>query len=151
MQFDRGGLLLKATVERLLGWQAHTDGEVGKTLVTVLSNFVAEGQHRSIDASSTQSMDTTNPNRLIPHFLFREAIIECGTKRLRILSTKEESREDAVQLTEEIGCPSEFRTPEATQHLVSSGKVPTVRADRRVFLDRLDLDRWIDDNKTGWV
>ncbi len=33
------------------------------------------------------------------------------------------------------------RTPEATQHLVSSGKVPTVRADRRVFLDRLDLDK----------
>lgn len=43
------------------------------------------------------------------------------------------------------------RTREAVQHLVSSGKVPTVRADRRVFLDRNDLDRWIDDNKTGWV
>jgi excisionase family DNA binding protein len=43
------------------------------------------------------------------------------------------------------------RTREAVQHLVSSGKVPTVRADRRVFLDRSDLDRWIDDNKTGWV
>ncbi len=43
------------------------------------------------------------------------------------------------------------RTREAVQHLVSSGKVPTVRADRRVFLDRNDLDRWIDDNKTGWA
>jgi excisionase family DNA binding protein len=43
------------------------------------------------------------------------------------------------------------RTREAVQHLVGSGKVPTVRADRRVFLDRLDLDKWIDDNKTGWV
>jgi excisionase family DNA binding protein len=43
------------------------------------------------------------------------------------------------------------RTREAVQHLVSSGKVPTVRADRRVFLDRVDLDKWIDDNKTGWV
>ena len=43
------------------------------------------------------------------------------------------------------------RTREAVQHLVSSGKVPTVRADRRVFLDRNDLDRWIDENKTGWV
>lgn len=43
------------------------------------------------------------------------------------------------------------RTREAVQHLVGSGKVPTVRADRRVFLDRLDLDKWIEDNKTGWV
>ena len=43
------------------------------------------------------------------------------------------------------------RTREAIQHLVASGKVPTVRADRRVFLDRSDLDKWIDDNKTGWV
>jgi excisionase family DNA binding protein len=43
------------------------------------------------------------------------------------------------------------RTKEAVQHLVSSGKVPTVRADRRVFLDRNDLDKWIDEHKTGWV
>lgn len=43
------------------------------------------------------------------------------------------------------------RTPEAMQHLASSGKIPTVRADRRVFIDRLDLDEWIRDNKTGWA
>ena len=43
------------------------------------------------------------------------------------------------------------RTREALQHLASSGKIPTVRAARRVFLDRLDLDKWIDENKTGWV
>lgn len=42
------------------------------------------------------------------------------------------------------------RTTEAVQHLASSGKIPTVRADRRVFIDRLDLDAWIKDNKTGW-
>ena len=43
------------------------------------------------------------------------------------------------------------RTREATQHLTSSGKIPTVRADRRVFIDRLDLDRWIAENKRGWA
>ena len=43
------------------------------------------------------------------------------------------------------------RTREAVQHLVNSEKVPTVRTDRRVFLDRVDLDKWINDNKTGWV
>jgi excisionase family DNA binding protein len=39
------------------------------------------------------------------------------------------------------------RTREATQHLVASGKIPTVRTDRRVFIDRLDLDRWIEEHK----
>jgi len=43
------------------------------------------------------------------------------------------------------------RTREDVQQLSISGKVPTVRADRRVFMDRLDLDQWIDENKTGWV
>ena len=42
------------------------------------------------------------------------------------------------------------RTRQATERLASSGRIPTVRADRRVLVDRLDLDRWIDDNKTGW-
>jgi excisionase family DNA binding protein len=39
------------------------------------------------------------------------------------------------------------RTREATQHLAASGKIPTVRTDRRVFIDRLDLDRWIEEHK----
>lgn len=39
------------------------------------------------------------------------------------------------------------RTKEAVQHMVAAGKLPTVRADRRVFVDVDDLDRWIVDNK----
>jgi excisionase family DNA binding protein len=39
------------------------------------------------------------------------------------------------------------RTTEAVQHLVASGKLPTVRSDRRVFLDVRDLDAWIEANK----
>ena len=39
------------------------------------------------------------------------------------------------------------RTKEAVQHMVSRGKLPTVRTDRRVFIDRNDLDQWIEDNK----
>lgn len=41
------------------------------------------------------------------------------------------------------------RTEEAMQHLVASGKVPTVRVDRRVFVDVRDLDRLIDLHKRG--
>jgi len=40
------------------------------------------------------------------------------------------------------------RTKEALQHLITSGKLPVVRADRRVFLDVRDLDEWVERNKT---
>ncbi len=39
------------------------------------------------------------------------------------------------------------RTKEAVQHLLAAGKLPSVKSDRRVFLDIQDLDRWIERNK----
>ena len=39
------------------------------------------------------------------------------------------------------------RTKASVQHMVSSGRLPTARGDRRVFLDVRDLDAWIDQNK----
>ena len=39
------------------------------------------------------------------------------------------------------------RTTAAIQHMVASGKLPTVRSDRRVFIDVEDLDRWILEHK----
>ena len=41
------------------------------------------------------------------------------------------------------------RTKEAVQHMIAAGKLPAVRADRRVFLDVRDLDRWIDECKVS--
>ena len=39
------------------------------------------------------------------------------------------------------------RTKASVQHMVSSGRLPVVKADRRVFLDVRDLDFWINQNK----
>ena len=39
------------------------------------------------------------------------------------------------------------RTPEAVNHLVSERRIPTVRSDKRIFIDKQDLDKWIDENK----
>lgn len=39
------------------------------------------------------------------------------------------------------------RTEEAMQHLIASGKIRTVRIDRRVFVDLKDLDKLIEDYK----
>jgi hypothetical protein len=90
LQFDRSLHLIKATVERLIGFQVHQEGEVGKSIVTTLSNFAAEGLRCSVGASSGNSYDAKNPNRSIPSLIFRQAIIECGDKRLRIISEKQE-------------------------------------------------------------
>ena len=43
------------------------------------------------------------------------------------------------------------RTKASVQHMVAEGSFPAVRADRRVFLDREDLDRWIEANKQPGV
>ena len=39
------------------------------------------------------------------------------------------------------------RTKPAIQHMIADGSLKTVRSDRRVFLDKQDLDLWIDRNK----
>ena len=39
------------------------------------------------------------------------------------------------------------RTPDAVKHLIAEGSLRAVRCDRRVFLDRADLDRWIEEHK----
>ena len=41
------------------------------------------------------------------------------------------------------------RTKPGMDHLISAGKIPTVRADRRVMVDVRDLDKWIENNKTA--
>jgi excisionase family DNA binding protein len=39
------------------------------------------------------------------------------------------------------------RTKDAVHHMIASSKLPTVRSDRRVFIDMRDLDSWIEENK----
>ena len=43
------------------------------------------------------------------------------------------------------------RSKEAVHHLVTSGTLPKVQADRRVFLDVHDLDAWITEHKKAGV
>jgi excisionase family DNA binding protein len=54
-------------------------------------------------------------------------------------------------MTVDQGAAYLARTKEAVQHLVASGKLPTVRGDRRVFLDVRDLDAWIEQNKHAGI
>ena len=51
-------------------------------------------------------------------------------------------------LTVEAAAEYIGRTRPGMDHLIAAGKIPTVRADRRVMIDVRDLDKWIEDNKT---
>jgi excisionase family DNA binding protein len=50
-------------------------------------------------------------------------------------------------LTIEEGAKYLGRTKKALEHMIADKAVPIVRCDRRIFLDRMDLDRWIESNK----
>jgi excisionase family DNA binding protein len=63
---------------------------------------------------------------------------ESGTVRPRLLSV--------AQAAQYLG-----RSRESVEHLIAAGKIPTVRIDRRVFLDLIDLDRLIEDSKMGTI
>jgi excisionase family DNA binding protein len=41
------------------------------------------------------------------------------------------------------------RTKAAIQHLIAARVLPVVKSDRRVFLDLMDLDAWIEKHKEG--
>jgi excisionase family DNA binding protein len=43
------------------------------------------------------------------------------------------------------------RSKEAVEHMIASGKIATVRIDRRVFVDVRDLDRLIEDSKVNGI
>ena len=86
-----------------------------------------------------------------PNDLSFDRLLEVLAEKLASKLSQDPSRLYPRLLTIDQAAVYLGRTREAVQHLVGSGKVPTVRADRRVFLDRLDLDKWIDENKTGWV
>jgi excisionase family DNA binding protein len=85
-----------------------------------------------------------------PHDLSFESLLEMLAEKLACKLSHEPSRIYPKLMTIDQAPVYLGRTREAVQHLANSGKVPTVRADRRVFLDRVDLDKWIDENKTGW-
>lgn len=43
------------------------------------------------------------------------------------------------------------RSIPALRELIWAGRLPIVKTDRRIFLDVLDLDKWIDQNKTRYT
>jgi hypothetical protein len=82
-----------------------------------------------------------------------EGFIEILAKRVAVHLRAELGQDGATTikprlLTVEQASTYLGRTEEALQHMIAGGKVPTVRLDRRVFIDVRDLERLIDRSKS---
>jgi excisionase family DNA binding protein len=79
------------------------------------------------------------------------ALLEILAEKLASRLTQEPSRLYPRLLTVDQAALYLGPAWEEVQRLTHSGTMPAVCVGGRVFLDRLDLDKWIDDNKTGWA
>ncbi len=80
-----------------------------------------------------------------------DRVLEALAEKLATKLSQEPSRQYPRLLTADQATVYLGRAWEDVQRLAHSGKMATVLVDGRVFLDRLDLDKWIEDHKTGWV
>lgn len=83
-----------------------------------------------------------------------DALIDAVAERLAVKVAERTQNSATIKprlLTVEQAAIYLGRTKEAVQHMIFEGKVPTVRTDRRVFIDIRDLDAWIEDNKQGGI
>lgn len=76
-----------------------------------------------------------------------DALVQRLSTRLQQLSSPNAATITARLLSVEQAAQYLSRTKVSVQHLVASGALPSVRADRRVFLDIHDLDAWIEEHK----
>jgi excisionase family DNA binding protein len=71
-----------------------------------------------------------------------ERVADLVAERLEAAPVRRQRLLTVEQAAEYLG-----RSRLAVEHMIASGRLPVVRADRRVFLDVKDLDRWIESNK----
>ena len=90
---------------------------------------------------------TTNTNLNTILNAFSDLIAAKSSERLAA-SVREDGKVRPRLFTVEDAALYLGRTKKAVQHMIASGKLPTVKADRRVFLDRKDLDEWIERGKS---
>ena len=79
------------------------------------------------------------------------AVLDDLARRVAVAVSDELGRAGSLRmqrlLTVEQAAKYLGRSKGSVQHMVASGVVPTVRSDRRVFLDVVDLDAWIERHK----
>ena len=68
----------------------------------------------------------------------------------RVFQRLSQSQEKHVCRLLSVGEAARYigRTPSAMRHMIAKGMVPCVRRDGRVYLDRPDLDGWIELGKS---
>jgi|SRR6516164_8950884 hypothetical protein len=68
----------------------------------------------------------------------------------RVIARLEASQKHGNSRLLDVPAAGEYihRTPSAIRHMIAKGSLPAVRRDGRVYLDRQDLDTWVEMGKT---
>jgi hypothetical protein len=105
LEFDEQGVLTYADKNWTPEGRHYSDGELGKSLVTVFAGLVREGKTAcTIEASRFTSAVLKSVPPSGPRVVLRDAVVRCGDKGIRITATAFDG-EDSMQVAEEIGTP----------------------------------------------
>lgn len=77
-----------------------------------------------------------------------EPLVEAIAQRTAEILRRDLGLETKRLFTVEEAAKYLGRTPYAIRHMIAKGILPVVRRDGRVYLDREDLDRWIEMRKS---
>jgi hypothetical protein len=105
LHFNEQARLVAAEKRWLPDFRAHNEGEVGKALFGAIGDLVSNGKTACwIDASQRHSAELKGqPSK--PGWVYRDATIACGQKRIHIAVPTEPDGTDSMQINEEIGKP----------------------------------------------
>lgn len=118
---------------------------VGVSVVCVRDQAYSRIPHRFRTAEKTKRRTAMIPGLDLDRML--DALADRVAERLRAGQQPGAPSVRPRLLSVEQAAVYIGRSKEAVQHMVSAGRLPIVRADRRVFLDVRDLDAWIEQNK----
>ena len=80
-----------------------------------------------------------------------DLLLETLAEKLAAKLTQEPSRLYPRLMTIEQAAVYLGQARQTIQHLARTGNIPSVLVASRILIDRIDLDRWIEEHKRGWV
>ena len=127
--------------------------ELGKGSMAMSLNHSAGSQAAEVKPPELASYGQTRGTDVVGPAMINESAILDGFVEMIARRTAEILRRDLGLETKRLMSVAEAaryldRSSHAIRHMIAKGVLPSVRRDNRVFLDREDMDRWIETHKT---
>lgn len=104
VEFDQRGSLVRATMYLLTGAPPYKEGEIGDAIISSIGSLAAEGKKCTFDAGSSTMESGTGKVEGVR----RSGVVECGSRRIKIDTTVFEGKEGLIEVSEEIGCDTDY-------------------------------------------